>query len=467
MHKGLREKLKPGYSGKEVPSLESDIDKRVVELLALIDQYNQKGSSFDFAEVSQYFTLDSLTQIAFGQALGFLTENKDLYSYIKTSQDFFPIMELGCNHPSILKILNTSVMQALAAPKPTDKNGFGAIIGIAHKTVAERFGPDAKQVDDMIGSFVRHGLSQLQCEAETMVLILGGADSTATALRSTLLFILTNPRVYIKLLAEITQAVENGNASFPVIKISEATPLQYLQACIKEGLRMYHPLCGLGSRASPEGVTINDVFIPEGTDVGVSEYGMLRRPDFFGADADTFKPERWIEETDVEKLQMNERTWDLVFGSGRSACLGKNIALMELSKVLFTVSFYFLLCVAVSPPRGDVADIANSSCCETTNSLSSIHSMQCRPIAIQFASRRICCCAHTLGSDWTNYTAPAYYGQFQKLDVVNFDRSVLMKKLKQCDDCQRFPVEIWKGCLTMYTLLLGMQIQYRTFKISA
>ncbi|KIW24422.1 uncharacterized protein PV07_10136 [Cladophialophora immunda] len=335
-HTDLRTKLMPGYTGKEVPRLEADIDARVLELLDLIRRdYVEKNQAMDFAKLAGYFTLDILTQIAFGQAIGFLIKNEDLYDYHKSSAAFYPIMEMSSNHPTILAFLNSRLMQG-AAPKPTDKIGFGAIVGVAHKAVAERFGPDAKKVDDMLGSFVNHGLSQQECEVESLLQILAGADSTATALRTTFLYILTSPPTYSKLREEIAAAVDAGNIDYPVISNSQAQALPYLQACIKEGLRMFMPLQGLAGRVSPypDGATINGVFIPPGTEVGVASYAVGHRKDFYGPDADTFHPERWIE-SDDETIKGYERINELVFGTGRSSCLGKSIALMELSKAVF------------------------------------------------------------------------------------------------------------------------------------
>jgi cytochrome P450 len=319
--------------------LEHDVDARVVELIDLIRRdYVDKNEAMDFAVLAGYFTLDILTQIAFGKALGFLVKNEDLYDYHKSSAAFYPVMELSSNHPTILSILNSRVMQG-AAPKPTDKIGFGAIVGVAHKAVAARFGPDAKKIPDMLGSFIDHGLTQQECEVESLLQILAGADSTATALRTTFLFILASPPSYAKLRSEITAAVDLGNVSFPVIKNSEAQSLPYLQACIQEGLRMFMPLQGLAGRVSPypNGATVNGIFIPPGTEVGVATYAVGHRRDIYGPDADTFRPERWIE-NDSETLKKFERTNELVFGSGRSSCLGKGIALMELGKAIFEVS---------------------------------------------------------------------------------------------------------------------------------
>lgn len=132
----------------------------MVELVSLIRRdYTEKNEALDFAKLAGYFTLDILTQIAFSQSLGFLVKNEDLFDCHKSSGAFSPIMDLGCNHPKILAILNSRLMKG-AVPKPTDKIGFGAIVGVAQKAVAERFGPDAKKMRDMLGSFVAHGLTQ-------------------------------------------------------------------------------------------------------------------------------------------------------------------------------------------------------------------------------------------------------------------------------------------------------------------
>lgn len=46
---------------------------------------------------------------------------------------------------------------------------------IARKVVGERYKPDAKsrQYDDMLGSFVKNGLTQSQAESESLLQILG------------------------------------------------------------------------------------------------------------------------------------------------------------------------------------------------------------------------------------------------------------------------------------------------------
>jgi len=78
------------------------------------------------------------------------------------------------------------------------------------------------------GAFVRHGLTQAECETEALFQILAGSDTTATAIRATLLHIITTPRVYQALKKEISEGIRYGKISKP-ITYDEARKLPYLQ----------------------------------------------------------------------------------------------------------------------------------------------------------------------------------------------------------------------------------------------
>jgi cytochrome P450 len=166
---------------------------------------------------------------------------------------------------------------------------------------------------------------------------MAGADSTATAVRCIFLHITTNPLIYLRLRNEILSAEASGLISSPVITNAEAINLPYLQACIKEGLRIWPPLTGLMTKkAPPEGDTFNGVFIPGGTDIAYSAWGTHHNTKTFGADAEVYRPERWLEKTG-ETLARMERSVECVFGSGRYGCLGKQVAFIELNKVFAQV----------------------------------------------------------------------------------------------------------------------------------
>lgn len=58
-----------------------------------------------------------------------------------------------------------------------------------------------------------------------------GSDTTGSTIRGTMLQLITNPRVYLKLKETVAQAVSQGLVSSP-IKQEEAKKLSYLQVRI-------------------------------------------------------------------------------------------------------------------------------------------------------------------------------------------------------------------------------------------
>lgn len=81
------------------------------------------------------------------------------------------------------------------------------------------------------GAFIRHGLTRRQCETEALFQVMAGSDTTATAIRTTMLYIMTTPHIYTKLLQEISNAIRDGKASKPITS-AEAENLPYIQVSI-------------------------------------------------------------------------------------------------------------------------------------------------------------------------------------------------------------------------------------------
>ena len=160
-----------------------------------------------------------------------------------------------------------------------------------------------------------------------------GSDTTATTLRVTMLFVITNYHIYKTLQAEIDATPVNGT----IISNDQADALPYYHAVIKEGARMYPPAVGLMSKKTPpEGDTINGVFVPGGIDIGQCAWGVQRSKKVYGEDSMVFRPERWLE-AEGERLELMEKSLTLVWGYGKYSCLGKGIAWMKLNKCLFEV----------------------------------------------------------------------------------------------------------------------------------
>ncbi|KAI1092659.1 cytochrome P450 [Rostrohypoxylon terebratum] len=336
VHDKLKAQLSFGYGGKENPTIEEDIDEQLGNFIALIQSKylsdDHQIRPIDFAIRIQFFTLDTITKIAYGRAFGYLTTDTDVYNYIETAELTVPKMAALAEVPWLERLFYSETMLSLIGPKNTDKKGIGKMMAVAQQVAGERFGPDAKDRKDMLGSFVRHGVSRRQCESEIIFQIIAGSDTTATAVRGTMLHLLSSPLAYYKLREEIDTAVAQGRISSP-IKLDEAKKLEYLQAVIYEGLRMNIPFSGLAMKqVPPEGDMIDGKFIPGGTRIAHSFLSVQRSTAIYGADAGLFRPERWLN-IDPEKRREMTNTTELVFGYGRFGCSGKNVAFMEMNKV--------------------------------------------------------------------------------------------------------------------------------------
>lgn len=231
-HDKLKAKLSFGYGGKENPGLEQGIDEQLVALVRLLRRkyISTDGilTPLDLATRVQYFTLDVITKIAYGEAAGYLATDSDPVGYIQAAEELVPMLVIMAEMPLVGSILLNPRILSLVGPKKTDSKGIGKILGMAEKLVAKRFAPDAEDQLDMMGSFVRHGVSQRQCQTEVPFQIIAGSDTTATAIRGTMLYLISSPLAYRKLQDEIDSAIAEGRVSSPV-KAEEGKRLQYLQ----------------------------------------------------------------------------------------------------------------------------------------------------------------------------------------------------------------------------------------------
>ncbi|KAM0424925.1 hypothetical protein ACHAPT_009726 [Fusarium lateritium] len=109
--------------------------------------------------------------------------------------------------------------------------------------------------------------------------------------------------------------------------------MAYLQACIKEGMRL-HSATGLPLwRVVPEGgAEVCGRFFPGGSVVGISTWVTHYSEDVFGHDAAEFRPERWLDPSEEQLRRM--ASYLMPFGVGSRTCIGRHISMLEISKLL-------------------------------------------------------------------------------------------------------------------------------------
>jgi hypothetical protein len=83
----------------------------------------------DWAVMAQYFTMDVLTDVAFSRPFGYLKDNADLFGYIKTVQQYMPVLEMQANIPLVNTVMNNKLLKTLLAPTASDTFGMGKMMG--------------------------------------------------------------------------------------------------------------------------------------------------------------------------------------------------------------------------------------------------------------------------------------------------------------------------------------------------
>lgn len=161
-------------------------------------------------------------------------------------------------------------------------------------------------------------------------------------MRTCLFYLSTTPSAYKRLQKEV-DAFHNDNHLSQPITYLQTQELPFLQAVVKESMRLLPSIVFQLLRHAPPDFVVRGVRIPENTPVGISPIAQNRDKDIFGQDADEFRPERWTESAERTKyMDTNSMTFG---GSGPRMCIGKNIALVSLH---FLTEYLPSECVEIS-----------------------------------------------------------------------------------------------------------------------
>lgn len=165
-----------------------------------------------------------------------------------------------------------------------------------------------------------NGMDDLDIASECADHLLAGIDTTS----DTLMFViwsLSRPEhreFQQKLIEEVRGIPEDGLNAYGIPRAEITDKLSYVDAVIKETLRLYAPLPGTEPRSLPTTATIDGYIIPPRTVVSISPYALHRNPGVF-KDPLKFNPDRWLDNSQ-ETAEMKKWFW--AFSSGGRMCIG-------------------------------------------------------------------------------------------------------------------------------------------------
>jgi cytochrome P450 len=183
-------------------------------------------------------------------------------------------------------------------------------------------------------------LSQNELWMECELLIVAGADTTATVIAALFFYLVHNPDVQEKLAKEIDSEFSHVSE---IVAGPKLHACKYLRAVISEGLRLAPPVAAeLPRTVLPGGTFAEGHYFPPGVDLSVSTYCLGLNEDVFAAPFQ-FRPERWMSDApgnSEESVKLAESGLS-AFWAGTRGCVGKNLAWMEMSIVVARAVFSF------------------------------------------------------------------------------------------------------------------------------
>ncbi|KAF4466094.1 cytochrome P450 monooxygenase [Fusarium albosuccineum] len=192
-------------------------------------------------------------------------------------------------------------------------------------------------------------------------LLIAGSETTATGLVGMTYFLLERPECLAALQEEVRSAFQTQQE----INESSTRDLPYVNAVIKEALRIFVPLPINVPRVSPGGF-VDGRYIPAGvsspqrsmfsnyilttanlcitkTIVSCHQYSLGHSPEYF-SDPESFHPERWLPENHPlysKRYATDNLEASKPFLIGPRTCLGKNLAYLEMRIILSKLILLF------------------------------------------------------------------------------------------------------------------------------
>ena len=168
---------------------------------------------------------------------------------------------------------------------------------------------------------------------------MAGTGSISACLTMILYHLGTHFEWQTRILEEVKteMCLSNPNLSLESAPYLVMAKCQALSAVINESLRVSPPFpaafprdIASGAESAIPGLPAP---LPLGTTVQANVYVVSHSREFWGDDADEWRPSRWLEGD--KRLEEGF----LIFGRGSRSCVGKDISRMALMKVIFAVSF--------------------------------------------------------------------------------------------------------------------------------
>ncbi|KAH9908569.1 cytochrome P450 [Xylariomycetidae sp. FL2044] len=346
-HARLKRPIVRHYSVPSVLALEKHMDKVIDDLSShLENRFINQGKDCDLGAWLGYYAWDFISAVTFSKRFGYMVEGCDFdgtHNIANKSIDYLGI----CGQMPFLDFwLDKNPVIRLGPPN------LDTVARMAVEALVPRLKGEDTNFDPQNPDFLQYFIDSKTTYPEVvddmtiinylLLNLIAGADTTAITMRALFFHCLKNRAIWDRLTREVRAA---GIGTERPASYQAARAIPYVEAVVRETLR-YHPAVSMCmERVVPHyGLDLPDgSSVPPGTLVGVNPYIIGRNRGVFGADADAFRPERWLRGDEETEEAYRDRMvrWNaasMTFGGGSRICLGRHLSQMEVYKIVATLA---------------------------------------------------------------------------------------------------------------------------------
>ncbi|XP_074579196.1 cytochrome P450 94C1-like [Curcuma longa] len=277
------------------------------------------GGAVDLQCLFRRFAFDTICRISFGLERGSLEVSVPMDEFVAAfdTASRLSAMRGAAWAPVVWKLkrlLNIGSEREL-------RRAVGMINALAKEVIRQRRKLGYAAGHDLLSRFMRSVEDDDEYLRDIVVsFLLAGRDTIASGLTGFFLLLTRNPRA----------------AALVRKEINAGSGRDYVMAAIHESLRLFPPVQFDSKWCTDDDVLPDGTFVRKGTRVTYHPYAMGRMESIWGADCGEFLPERWLH-GDQPAFASESLFKFPVFQAGSRVCLGKELALMEMKKVVVAV----------------------------------------------------------------------------------------------------------------------------------
>ncbi|XP_049278494.1 cytochrome P450 4C1-like isoform X2 [Anopheles funestus] len=320
-----RKLIQPTFNQSILRSFIPVFEKKAETLVLRLSELAEKDQPFDIYRFTAKCTLDMIFATTLGTDMHI--QEASTCRYLDILEELFEIVTIRIAnvflHPQWLFCCTSLYRKEVKALKEFCRP---AKTILHEKRTTGMLSECSDKPFSLVDQLQSTTLDSEAIEKEIIAIIFAGNETSALTVANTILLLAMHPEVQGKLFNEL-----RINCGLEVENINNETlnRLTYMEMVLKESLR-FLPIVPLVARKISEEIDLGEYRLPANINVVIDIFDIHRNPDYWGYDADRFRPERF------EGLQYDRYAF-LPFSGGSRNCIGYRYAWLSMKIMLLKV----------------------------------------------------------------------------------------------------------------------------------